>query len=815
MPAPASPSPSSTDTYSYFQPPQDYFWHWAEDNSVVEWVNGTTIVYREELARLLTSVAPGGLPPLGATLLLLAACHDGWRDSTDEIGILQGVANNLSHTQPPADELRFYIRVATGFLDIVRELPPELRQGTAKEHLLREVLGPNERQVPAREAQPLAQQLSQPNELIDPAAFSPVPSLSGLLFQRDLLCFDRAARQFPTVHSLELRLRTGLDRLPKPLPETPAPPPNHELPADLLAELAADAQTAGLARLVPHLRAALHLPQPARQAGDQPLGGVADLANRGPLDRLLLSELAQDDLSLLARLAHGEALYLRREAPPLPQPLPRVLLLDTTLQTWGLPRVVGLAAALALAPAAGPGPAAALAFALGGRTAQPLDLRTRPGVVAALGHLDPALHCGAALPTLLPTLPAATEAVLITEAQAARQPEFLAFLQAAPASLRFLLTVARNGELVLHELAGGRRTMLSTSQVNLEQTLFAPHLTPRKAIPKTLAEVVLPAFFEQEMPPLFFPAASFRPFGNAVHYEAGRGALGITQQLRVLYWPHDYLGALEALPMVEEGTYHFGFSNEHHRTIYLLVTQPNRGKPVLLILYTLRPWQNSWERVDLSEAPGAINSQGKVRYHKESFILENGHLNLYVVDCQRPGLAFDSRTPLPASLATHAPAGYFNPGYGVLQKINRLAISKNGNLLLDNYELVAASATLLTWQLASEPRQSSHPAEPAGTYPLATHSRVRLRRWVWPDGSEAFADSRGLLHLRSANAALPQLTVVLATGRATTAWEAGGHICGWSYFTRLRTSPGLSPDVVLPADEFYRQYLQPFLDHLR
>lgn len=809
MPASASAAPSLTDTYSYFQPPQEYFWHWAEDNSVVEWKNGTTIVYREELASLLTSLAPGGLPPLGAVLLLLAACQSSWRDTTDEILVLQGVANNLSHTLPPADELRFHIRVATSFLDIVCELPPELRQGTAKAHLLREVLGPNERQVPARDARQLAQQLSQPNELIDPAAFSPAPSLSGLLFQTDLLCLDRAARQFPTVHSLELRLRTGLDQLPEPLPEAPAPPPTPELPANLLAELAAEAQTAGLARLVPHLRAALHLPQPARQAGDQPLGGVADLANRGPLDRLLLSELAQDDLSLLARLAHGEALYLRREAPPLPQPLPRVLLLDTTLPTWGLPHVVGLAAALALAPAARPGQPAALALALGERAAQPLDLRTRPGVVAALGHLDPALHCGAALPALLPTLPAAAEAVLITEAQAARQPAFLAFLQAAPASLRFLLTVARSGELVLHELAGGRRTVLSTSQVDLEKTLFAP----RKPIPQTLAELVLPAFFEQATPPLFFPTASFRALGNMVHYEAGRGAMGITQQLRVLYWPHDYLGALEALPMVEEGTYHFGFSDAHHRTIYLLVTQPNRGKPVLLVLYTLRPWENSWERVDLSAAPHATNSRGKVRYHKESFILENGQLNL-VVDCQQPGLALDT-TPPPALLATHPPRNYFNPGYGVLQKVNRLAISKNGHLLLDNYELVATSTTVLTWQLAGEPRQSSHPAGPAGTYPLATHSRVRLRRWVWPDGSEAFADSRGLLHLRSANPALPQLTIVLATGRATAAWAASGQQCGWSYFTRLRSSPGLLPEQVLPADEFYGQYLQPFLDHLR
>jgi hypothetical protein len=487
-----------------------------------------------------------------------------------------------------------------------------------------------------------------------------------------------------------------------------------------------------------------------------------------------------------------------------------VLLLDATLQTWGLPHVVGLAAALALLPAASPGQPVALAFALGGRAAQPLDLRTRPGVIAALGHLDPALHCGAALPAL----PATAEAVLITEVQAARQPGFLAFLQGAPASLRFLLTVARSGELVLHELAGGRRTVLSTSLVDLESTLFAP----RKAAPPALAELVLPAFFKQEMPPLFFPTVSFKPRGSTVHYEAGRGAVGVTQHLRVLYWPHDYLGALEALPIVEDGTYNFGFNTQQPRTIYLLVTQPNTEKAPLLILYTLKPWENSWTRVDLSQEPGAdTTSWNRIRYHRDSFFLEQNPTNLYAIDCQRPTLVIERAafTVLPASLATNPPVGYFNPGYGVLQKIKRLAISKNGHLLIDNYELVAASATLLTWRPASEPRQSSCHAVAAGTYPLETHPRVRLRRWVWPDGSEAFADARGLLHLRSANAALPQLTVVLATGRDTAAWEAGGQKCGWSYFTRLLTKADPTPREVLPADEFYGQYLQPFLDHLR
>src|SRR4028118_837226 len=61
---------------SYFQAPENYFWRWAERHEIVEWPDGATICYREELQVILETVAPAGLPPLGAGLLLLAACAD-------------------------------------------------------------------------------------------------------------------------------------------------------------------------------------------------------------------------------------------------------------------------------------------------------------------------------------------------------------------------------------------------------------------------------------------------------------------------------------------------------------------------------------------------------------------------------------------------------------------------------------------------------------------------------------------------------------------------------------------------------------------
>ena len=57
-----------------------------------------------------------------------------------------------------------------------------------------------------------------------------------------------------------------------------------------------------------------------------------------------------------------------------------------------------------------------------------------------------------------------------------------------------------------------------------------------------------------------------------------------------------------------------------------------------------------------------------------------------------------------------------------------------------------------------------------------------LRMAQWRDGSRAFLDSRGLLHLKSTNPNVPDATVVLYEG-ATACWTSDGRICGPEYFT--------------------------------
>jgi len=833
------------DLLTYFRYPERYFWSWSEEG-VAEWQNGTTIAYAQELIPLLAELAPDGLPPLGAALLVLAACSENWKDSSAEMGLFQGLVKGLptAEGQPSTDELLSLIRVASGFLDIIRALPAELRTGRAKLHLLRELL-PGQgfewrgQRIPATSLTMPTEQLKQLMAEIggDPQTLElltlPTEPVTRQQVQADLLYFDRALRHFSSVHSLELRLRTSLTALPEPLAlDLPTPPADAEpTPTDLLAELAQNAPTAGLARLAQRLSALLHLPQHAEGAGSLPLGGVADVTNRGTFDRLLLSELAQDDLSLTARLVHGEALYLRREEPPAPQPPPRVVLVDTTIQLWGEPRVFALAAALAVAhPARLVRQPRVVAYALGGTQAQPLDLFTKAGVTEALGYLDPALHCGPALNTLLRMPSAApTDYLLITEAEAATHPDFGRHLAEAAPALRFLLTVARTGEVAFYEFRQGRRTLLSTLQVELEELLFAKLPATRRRLPVPApSQLVPPAFLGADPHPLAFPTVDFQPTVRTKHYQGciydtKFGLVGLTTTRRLMYWSRRDQGARELMQLSEEGRACLGFNGID--ILYLLFVSGSRNESVRL--YTIRnspvaaPIVHDFS-TELGQLPGIRDLTDTVVRdvffgQKESFYLRTpvGQLAL-LCGGHAPRLVSLSSPPVAAAQFTAIPGhlkGFVNNGYNVLQRISRVGVNALGELTVGNHSLLKTPPNVLKLQanklVASPSANTAYFAD--DIYALLPNQLIRFQYAAWPDGSEAITDSRGLLHLRSANGSLPEITLILVLGKSIAAWaDTGptGTICGSPYFTQGSLARNIA------VADFYQLYIQPFIDHI-
>ncbi|MCR5890959.1 hypothetical protein LRS06_24865 [Hymenobacter sp. J193] len=814
----------------YFRNPSYYFWRWVEKGRFVEWRSGDTLCYREELARVLRGLTEQGLPPLASVLLLLAACADAWPESYGKAAQAYHVWKNLpiGPEDPSREQLDWQMRHVLLFLDVVRALPADLRTGHSKLHLFREVFITQAPQISAELASTLLDEWESGRS--DVALHFSRGQITRREHFNELAVLAQAINRFPTTEALALHLRTGLDKLPEPLPEPEPPTPeNPTQPLDLFEQLAQDPRTTGLARLAQHLGAALRIPLHTQGASDQPLGGVSDVTNRGNFDRLLLSELAHDDLSLMARLVNNEALYLRREEPPRQDARPRFILLDTTLRMWGVPRVFALAAALAWARSSRqvrpPVPVAAVA--LGGKAFSALDLESFEGVVRALELLDVAPHGGVALQAFarVAQTQAAADTLLITDAQLLHQPEFALALAEVKPALRFLLTVDRSGEWQLYEYQNGHRVPLSSARYDLEELLFKASAPARNLPPLPISDVAIPAFLQQQPTPLCFPTLGLRVSTSNTYFTRKIGVLSVNNVQRVLYWSNNKYGARELLPVIEEGNYYFG---DDERTIYLLVSGKSQ-----LVFYALTVDTGAVTRVDLSaELPDGA-TPNKVVYFSSHFYLwipdrtsEPGSqvAGITVVDCRRQQIVARGNTSGPTGRSVtlnHQHVKHLiNNGYNVLQRVTRMGLNDLGELVIEGQELRVMSRGV-SGELIHELRLKSKRSESqvralaqvsSETFTLTANKRLPFRLFRWPNGSEAVLDSRGLLHLRSANASVPAITLVLIINQPTAAWayddSVGGTVCGSAYFT------GPNPSRQLAVPEFYQLYIQRFIEHL-
>src|SRR5438067_1538164 len=63
----------------YLLPRRGALWRWSEQALAMEWTSAMTgsrtIAFRQEIRAVLAHLAPTGLPPFGAVVLLLAACR--------------------------------------------------------------------------------------------------------------------------------------------------------------------------------------------------------------------------------------------------------------------------------------------------------------------------------------------------------------------------------------------------------------------------------------------------------------------------------------------------------------------------------------------------------------------------------------------------------------------------------------------------------------------------------------------------------------------------------------------------------------------
>lgn len=797
----------------YFRPAPHAFWRGAEGGTVIEWQTGKTICYRDELEVVLRNLAPQGWPPMGTLLLMIAACQDSWKDSEIEQQFLMGLGRTLWEKSGEGERMlettEDFVHYATEFMDIIRALPGGWRRGAKRIHLLIEVAARMPERIPEAQAREMLAEYSSGR--LDELTLTRIADSTLKAFTADLENLHKGLSLFQNAEQLELVLRTGLDYLPAPID---VELPDAE-PADLLSQLAERDETAGLARLTRRLMAALHIPMRTRGASDLPFGGVSDITNRGDFDRLLISELAHEDWSLMARLVNNEALYLRREEPPAQEIQRTRLLIDTTIKMWGLPRVFALAAALACAQSRGEDRSVE-AHAFSGRYVTPVDLSRREGVIQALERVDGALHGGEALQTFFMDQPVEeqTETILITEHSLLSLPAFQNALRDINLHLDFLVTVDRSGNLHLYRVRAGRRSLLRKTQHDLRQALSSEKIRSHPS--DGWGEVPYPAFLQQERSPLLFPTFGMEFYKSRLFQSERYGVFGVSRRQQLLFWSQKKAGGRQLMDFMEPARYTFGFHGEHN----LFIFAPSRQKKIAR-LYQVEVNTGRVQQLDLA---GEIRDIERVAYvwpyfeiqtEKERILLDimgkqisSRERRLYYVPASVPP---PKRYGFSAKYQTYRK---IYPGYSVFLKGRSFGVNGKRWLTVGNWTIAFAgemereSPHLRLYESRGERDLEKVVEVETKSYLHPRNRFVKLRRAVWPDETEAFIDNRGLLHLRSSDPDLPEVSLLLLIDSPLTCWASDGVLGGDDRFC-----PGTNSDA-MDGKSFYEKYIWPIVKRI-
>ncbi len=918
---------------NYLAPDQDSFWQWSDDAEAIYWAHGTTIVFRGELEIVLERLAAGGLPPMDALVLLLAACRDPWGEASRELGTTAGLLASVQRRDLPGWLPELFAK-----LDAVNALPEERRKGPYAKAVLAEVVFEAcPRRRPAAESPGVLRALGDvpPPEMLTPCR----EASAG---------YDRFVAHLRALHeglqkvdaeSLELRLQTGLDRLVEPA-EIELPPA--ERVRRLVGELQDDPELGGVARLARHLMAAASLPRPMARHDDLPVGGVSGIANRGPLDRLLLSELAYDNLTLAVRVAVNEAMYLRRESPPQNPPRCRALLIDAGIRLWGVPRVFATAVALALA-ATGDRRADVAAFRPQGDRVVPVDLTSRKGLVEHLAVLRPEAHPGDALPAFLSAADESGEpadAVLITGEDVLDDRRFERAIQSPDVSPLVVATVDRDGRFRIQLRTARGSKPLREARLDLDK-LVKPRVKPTTPLIDRRREGTLPAIFGVTPFPLLL---SYQPIDPQRTWCAGwRGVLAITKDRRLMLWERRARGARQLADDLPVGKLLWAMPSPTNHELTQAIIAATHSPDVFLLSIGLPTDDCHRMRLETGEHPPTAawmhhgmlflaytSRQGEGRvdvletstgrriasaaipygtYHeRDRYFFRQRRVDdariAFGWDTNREwsAMAYDGATPslekvplvgLPEGqppltvferydppqtvVVTNAGHLYFpaeerfqQVEHGLRDEIKLVAVSRDGNHLVysdygwHNLTLVdVAQGTSqrvggVPWPIV-EPRIAAT-ADPMTTWHrflriraqqgclvlesrkgrlgcIVLHNRDLLLKAItesdsyaksedwrtfrlvegppetgytlgvatWDDGSRAFLDSRGLLHLISSDANLPEATLVLNEG-AMAGWCSDGRIFGHPYF--VGDTANARPD------EVYRDVIGAFVRRL-
>lgn len=734
---------------AYFQSYENYFWEWKtdedipgdsgyNDNNLISVPGVGAIAYRPYIMEVLKELQPIGWAPFGALLMVLYAMQDGY---TDFAGPLRKTAEFYS-----TGNFEFNAEREIEFLEKIKALPRVYKQKQNIIILLQTLFKDSHNRISASNAEAtLRIYYKRPQEL---AASAEKQHAGPSVLNKDLSALDLNER-FPTTQSI-IDAMKGLVDEPELNDEIAQEETTAKTNKDFIKELIEEPKTFQVGSLIKRIWSGLRIPMRHLSPGEQPIGGISDMTNKGDFHRMLLSEFANEDEVFMNRVANNEALYIQREIPPEENIFERVILIDTSLRNWGTPKVLAFASAIAVIkhPKAH---SECKVFALG-QTGLPISLNKVEEVIESLNHVSPVLEVSEALEKFFnkENTKKDIEVFFITHQDNVTDEKVQKVIHQNRDRLKFLVTTTSDGEINFYKHHQGARKHIQKIKLPLQELWANPPRQKTATINLNGKKTDLPLNY-----PILFPTPTNKI--TQFLYEGEFFILSSKKQLLKTYLSDNYYDKhsydyyktyhgcevlIEDISVKSSGKFALAKNKQQH--FILCQYQPNKK---LVSKLNLNTKEYSEQNVTGLNIPKTYEL---IYFGKNFYLHEFANPLLYKINIEgnislETISGKDKEIDKNTIKAGTEAAKLKQSGLKIINNFNRVGINVYGDLVISGHQLYSASENTLNFS--------------KNRYEIKVFAEQNKNKFTFPDGSEIIADSRGMLTFRSSNKSIEEFFI--------------------------------------------------------
>ncbi|MGO4708946.1 hypothetical protein AB4Y90_07440 [Chryseobacterium sp. 2TAF14] len=732
----------------YFQSYDNYFWEWRTDDhlselSIIYFPNVmTTVAYRPYIIEILKEIQLQGWPPFGSLLLVLYVTQDKFAD-------IESLFSELNR-YVERTETKELLAEAIELLKKLYNLPEKYTIKQNKITLLLTVFSENRIGVSYKNAEQLYDRYIKKPSIIEECTNK--RNFNYEIFRKDIRTLAYINRKFSTTESI-IDAMKGFGEIVDLEDEVVEEETTVETNKDFIQELIEEPKTFQVGSLIKRIWSGLKISMRHLSPGEQPIGGVSDMTNKGDFSRMLLSEFANEDEVFMNRVANNEALYIQREIPPEENVFERIILIDTSLKNWGTPKVLAFASAIAVIkhPKAH---SECKVFALG-QDSIPIKLDQVEEVIDHLNIVSPVLEVSQSLEKFLSEehTEKDLEIFFITHQENLENQKLQKVIHENRDRLKFLVATSAEGELNFYKHHKGTRKHIQKIALPLKELWANPPKRNQKgknnkSLKSKKADVPLNY-------PILFPISKNRI--ATFLYEGEFFILSSKKQLLKTYLSDNYYNKnyydqykihrgcevlFENISVRPKGQ--FALAKNKQQQFILCHYQPDKKLISKLNL-------NTKEYSELNLSGHKIPHQHKLIYFDKNFYLHQIEIPYnYRINIDGDIFleeTFDKINEMDknSSKVETELNKLNNIGVEILNNFNNVGINTEFGLVISNNELTKNYDNSLVFY--------------RNKYPIKIFAQQNKNRFTFSEGSEIITDSRGMLTFKSSNQNIPEFYI--------------------------------------------------------